>query len=135
MKHLYISLLALLFCIPCWSQQVYYLEIEPNQKIEVPGGTDGTRINYKNRSGVVVLGGIQNRDGIGMFIEANGNKLVIDRMTPMMDGTREVVLRREDGRLFYNLFTTIKGRLRPMTLERTEEDSTRASDSLPGGRL
>ena len=92
-------------------------------------------VNFDNLSGVVVLGGLHNREGIGRYIEINGNKLIIDSMSPMLDGTKEVVLRRKDGRLFYGLFTTLRGRISPMTMERHAKDSTTVKASAPRGGL
>ncbi len=135
MKQFYILLVFFLYCLSVNGQQVFYLEIEPNQQVEVPGGTGGTLVNFDNLNGVVMVGGLHNREGIGRYVEINGNKLIIDSMSPMPDGTREVVLRRKDGRLFYGLFTTLRGRISPMTMERLPKDSTTVKTSAPQGRL
>ena len=135
MKQYYFLLIFFLFCLSMHGQQVYYLEIDPNQQVEVPGGSGGTFVNFDNLNGVVVLGGLHNREGIGRYIEINGNKLIIDSMSPMLDGTKEVILRRKDGRLFYGLFTTLRGRISPMTMERHAKDSTTVRASAPRGGL
>ncbi len=135
MKQYYILIIFFLYFLSLKGQEVYYLEIEPNQQVEVPGGTGGTMVNFDNLNGVVVMGGLHNREGIGRYIEINGNKLIIDSMTPMLDGTKEVILRRKDGRLFYGLFTTLRGRISPMTMERQPKDTTTVKASAPQGRL
>ena len=135
MKKNYLIFL-LSFCFLAVSgQEVYYLEVEPNQQVDIPGGTSGAVASFEKLNGVVVLGGLHNKEGIGRFIEVNGNKLIIDSMTPMFDGTKEVVLRRKDGRLFSGLFTTLRGRLSPMTKERMQKDSTGVNSAGRGGGL
>ena len=135
MKQYYVLLVFLLCFLSLKGQQVYYLEVEPNQQVEVPGGTGGTLVNFDQLNGVVMVGGLHNREGIGRYIEINGNKLIIDSMSPMPDGTKEVVLRRKDGRLFYGLFTTLRGRISPMTLERQTKDTTIVKPPTPGEGL
>lgn len=135
MKKIYLIILFSLSCLAVAAQEVYYLEVEPNQQVDVQGGSSGTIANFEKLNGVVMLGGLHNKEGIGKFIEVNGNKLIIDSMTPMFDGTKEVVLRRKDGRLFYGLFTTLRGRLSPMTLERQQKDSTKVNPSVPRSGL
>lgn len=131
MKKIYLITLFTLSYLSVAGQEVYYLEVLSNQQVDVPGSTAGTIVNFEKLNGVVMVGGLHNRQGIGRYIEVNGNKLIIDSMSPMFDGSKEVVLRRKDRRLFYGLFTTLKGRLLPMTMERQQKDTTGVNPSIP----
>ena len=127
------TLLFCFFTLAVSAQQLYYIEIEQDQEIEANNSRGGSLFSVAKRSGTVVLGGLQNREGIGMFIESNGMKLIIDSMSDGLDGSKYVVLRREDGRLFYNVTPTLKAKLTPIS--QMQRDSVPQVDSLNYKRL
>ena len=103
--------------------QVFYLEIEPDQQVDRVSGAPGSNVNVPVRSGIVVLDGAYDSEGLGQAIVFNGARLIIDSMSMGEDGWRNVVLRREDGRNFYDMFPTLKGRMIPTTQRPVPEEN------------
>ena len=95
--------------------RLFYLEIEPNQQVEMLSGAPGSSVNVPVRSGVVLLDGAHDSEGLGQAIVFNGSRLIIDSSSIGEGGWRYVVLRREDGRNFYDMFPTLKARMIPTT--------------------
>ena len=104
--------------------KVFYLEIEPNQEVERVSGAAGSKLSVPVKSGIVVLDGAYDSEGLGQAIVFNGSRLIIDSMSMGQDGWRYVVLRREDGRNFYDMFPTLKARMIPTT-QRPEPEETK----------
>jgi hypothetical protein len=60
------------------------------------------------------VGGLNDLDGMGNYLNVYGSKLIIDSLDITSDGTQSVVLRREDGNNFFNLYSTMRAKLTPV---------------------
>ncbi|WP_430968425.1 hypothetical protein [Spongiimicrobium sp. 2-473A-2-J] len=96
------------------AQKGYFFEWDNYQKIDNISGTEGAEINLPNRGTAVLMGGLNDLDGAGNYLNIYGSKLIVERMDRGSSGVIHVVLRREDGRTFFNLFPTIRAKLTPM---------------------
>ena len=56
---------------------------------------------------------ILNRGGIGKTVNIYGKTLVIEEVNPLMDGSVELVMRKENGKSFFNYYPKVKARLFP----------------------
>ena len=121
---LYLFVLLLSFGLTAQQPRVFYLEIEPDQQVERVSGAPGSNISVPVKSGIVVLDGAYDSEGLGQAIVFNGSRLIIDSMSMGQDGWRYIVLRREDGRNFYDMFPTLKARMIPTT-QRPEPEETK----------
>ncbi len=110
-------IICLFISLCAWSQDptAYYLEVVPDQQVEILSGASGPSVNVPVLNGIVIIDGTYDSEGLGRSIVFNGSRLSIDSMTMGLDGWRYVVLRREDGRDFYNLFPTLQARMIPAT--------------------
>ena len=120
---LFIFVLTLTYSLTAQQPRVFYLEIEPDQQVERVSGAPGSNVSVPVRSGIVVLDGAYDSEGLGQAIVFNGARLIIDSMSMGLDGWRYVVLRREDGRNFYDMFPTLKARMIPTTQRPEPEES------------
>ena len=120
-----LCLTALFASYGLFSQQprVFYLEIEPNQQVERSSGVQGSNLSVPVQSGIVMLDGAYDSEGLGQAIVFNGSRLIIDSMSMGQDGWRYITLRREDGRDFYDMFPTLKARMIPTTQRPQPEQS------------
>ena len=109
--------------------KTYYLEIDPDQQVEILNGAAGRSVSVPVMSGIVVLDGTYNKEGLGQSIVFNGSRLSIDSMSMGLDGWRYLVLRRADGRDFYDMFPTIRARMIPST-QREYVDKSFRKDSI-----
>ncbi|MEO0527424.1 MAG: hypothetical protein AAFZ89_09365 [Bacteroidota bacterium] len=114
MKYIYILLFASLISLHCNAQQLYRLQWENYQQTEVLSGALDKEINLHGKNIIVTMGGLNDLDGAGNYLNMYGNTLIIDSLDILSDGTRNVVLRREDGKNFFNLFSTVRARLIPL---------------------
>ena len=121
---LYLFVLFLSYGLTAQQPRVFYLEIEPDQQVDRVSGAPGSNISVPVKSGIVVLDGAYDSEGLGQAIVFNGSRLIIDSMSMGQDGWRYIVLRREDGRNFYDMFPTLKARMIPTT-QRPEPEETK----------
>lgn len=121
---LHIFILILAHGLTAQQPRVFYIEIEPDQQVERVSGAPGSNISVPVKSGIVVLDGAYDSEGLGQAIVFNGSRLIIDSMSMGENGWRNVVLRREDGRNFYDMFPTLKARMIPTT-QRPEPEETK----------
>ena len=119
-----IFILTLSVTLTAQQPRVFYLEIEPDQQVDRVSGAPGSNISVSVKSGIVLLDGAYDSEGLGQAIVFNGSRLIIDSMSMGQDGWRHVVLRREDGRNFYDMFPTLKARMIPTT-QRPEPEETK----------
>ena len=124
-RHIALCLIALFATYSLCAQQprVFYLEIEPNQQVERSSGVQGSNLSVPVQSGIVMLDGAYDSEGLGQAIVFNGSRLIIDSMSMGQDGWRYITLRREDGRDFYDMFPTLKARMIPTTQRPQPEES------------
>lgn len=120
MKNTVIYVLFVITPLFTQAQQLFRLQLDSYQKIETTSGTMGKEINLPDRNATILLGGLNDLDGIGNYLNIYGSKLIIDSLNMGSDGTKHVVLRREDGLDFFNLFPTITATLIPMHYHENE---------------
>ena len=126
MKHLYILLLFMLPSL-CISQELYHLSFEQNQTALNTMQLDKNQIDLPVKRSTIIMGGLNNLDGMGNYLNVFGSKLIVDSLDIASDGTQKVVLRREDGNNFFNLYPTMKATLTPVL---HAEKSSRSSNIL-----
>ncbi len=56
---------------------------------------------------------ILNQGGIGKTVNIYGKALVIEEVNPLIDGSIELVMRKENGKSFFNYYPKVKARLFP----------------------
>lgn len=54
---------------------------------------------------------ILNQGGIGKTVNIYGKALVIEEVNPLTDGSVELVMRKENGKSFFNFYPRVKARL------------------------
>ena len=95
------------------SQELFYIQFE-NNDINSRSANEQHHLNSNQPGAAVVIGGLDNWDGGGNYINVYGTKFIIDSLDLNADGTRTAVLRREDGENFFNHLTTVNARLTPV---------------------
>ena len=58
---------------------------------------------------------ILNQGGIGNTVNIYGKTLIIEEVNPQVDGSVELVMRKENGKSFFNYYPKVKARLVPNT--------------------
>ena len=114
MKSIIIYLLMFLYAISSCAQQLYTVEIEPFQQVELINGAQGSSINVPQRLGTAMLGGAYDKEGLGKYLIFNGSKLQIETFDVALNGQIHVRLRRSDGRDFFDKFPLLNARLIPV---------------------
>ena len=114
MKSVITYLLIILFGCTSFAQQVYQVEIEPFQEVALVSGAPGSNISVPNRMGTAILGGAYDMEGLGKFLIFKGTRLHIESFDKAMDGNIYVMLRRSDGRDFFDKFPLLKAKLIPI---------------------
>ncbi len=110
-----ILLLALLLSpLLAGAQALFQLSFEHRQTSLNSTWTDSNETSFPIKESIIILGGLNGLDGVGNYLNIFGGKLIIDSLDIASDGTQSVVLRREDGRDFFNLYPTIKAKLTPV---------------------
>lgn len=112
MKHL--VFLTVLFPVLGGAQDLYHISFEQNQTTIHTPQINTNEIVLPIKNSTVIMGGLNNLDGMGNYLNVYGSKLIVDSMDIAMDGTQNVVLRREDGNNFFNLYPTMKATLTPV---------------------
>ena len=114
MKNVLLCVLVLGIWSGLHAQKSYFLEWDNYQKTENISGSAGAEINLPNRDTVVLMGGLNDLDRAGNYLNIYGSKLIVERMDQGSAGIIHVILRREDGRTFFNLFPSIRAKLIPI---------------------
>ena len=115
-----------------WSacaQQLYMVEVEPFQQVDLIHGSIGSSISVPERMGMAIMAGTYNKEGLGKYLVFNGSHLRIESFDVAMDGDIRVLLRREDGRDFFDKFPLLKARLTPVVQSQLKENSALSSGS------
>lgn len=103
------------------AQTMFQLKFDEYQYMDRNIGVMGGQMKLPNGNAMVIMGGLNDLDGMNNYFNLFGGKLIIDSLDMGLDGTQKIVLRREDGQDFYNLFPTISARLIP--IDRTENEN------------
>ena len=114
MKSIITYLIILLFSWSSFAQQLYNVEIEPFQSVDLVSGAQGSNISVPERFGTAMLGGAFDAEGLGKYLVFNGLQLRIESFEMAMNGQIQVSLRREDGRDFFDKFPLLRARLTPV---------------------
>ena len=114
MKRLLFLTVILLLGWQVQSQQMFHVEIDPFQEVDLVSGAIGSRVSVPDRIGTAVLAGGYDLEGLGRILIFNGTQLRIENMTMGPEGYAYVQLRRQDGRNFFDKFPLLKARLIPV---------------------
>ena len=114
LTRLFIVLFAI---IPVLSkvQNHFAITLDEYQQVENPNTSYQSQMRLPQKETVVNMGGLNDLDGIGNYLNIYGSKLLLDSITTTFNGEHAVVLRREDRRDFYNLFCHYKCQTNPLT--------------------
>ncbi len=123
MKFILITLLAITPFL-AHAQEQFILSLDEFQVIEDPSTTLQRQMRFPMSEKVIITGGLDNLDGIGNYFNVFGSKLIVARRKMTSEGAHTVTLRREDGRNFFNLFSTLRGKLIPLTHQGKIDAST-----------
>ncbi len=96
------------------AQDLFRLQFEAYQYVENKDGALGCYIKLPNQNATIVMGGLNDWDGMNNYFNLFGSKLIIDSTDRSSDGIQKVILRREDGRDFFELFPTVSAKLIPI---------------------
>lgn len=99
------------------AQQTGLLVLDDYQKIETSYASTTHEIQLPAEEVMAIMGGLNDWDGMNNYFNIFGSKLIVERMDVNSDGSKQLTLRREDGRDFYNLFQTITAKLIPIPVE------------------
>ncbi len=110
-------LFALLAIVPFLgqAQEQFILSLDEFQVIEDPSTSLQSQMRFPRSEKMIVMGGLDNLDGMGNYFNVYGSKLIVDRRKTRAEGGYALTLRREDGRDFFDLFPTLSGKLIPVT--------------------
>lgn len=113
MKHL--STLFFLFCFTITLAQTGY-QLQSSHFEGTRGNAEtGLILNLPEQEIVQLENHLNTTSGFGWTFNYFGNVLVVEQLDVLSDGTKQLVLRREDGKNFYSNRRTIKAIVRPIT--------------------
>lgn len=98
-------------------QEQYKLSLDTYQEMENNSSAMKNQVNLPFANQIVVMGGLNDLDGMGNYFNVYGSKLIIDSLDYAENGIKLVVLRREDGRNFYEIYPKLRAKLIPLTLD------------------
>lgn len=104
-----------------YSQSQFLLVFDDYQVVEDPNTSLQNQMRFPIMSSVVVMGGLNDLDGMGNYFNVFGSKLLVDSKKPIQNGQQALILRREDGRNFFDLFPTISAKLIPTSHQKTTD--------------
>ncbi len=99
------------------AQDQYRLSLETYQEMENNSLAISGQISLPFADQIVVMGGLNDLDGMGNYFNVFGSKLVIDDIENAKNGIKYVILRREDGRNFYEIYPSLRAKLIPLSHE------------------
>jgi len=97
------------------AQEMFHLRLNDYQYVENKDGARNNLMKLPKSGATIIMGGLNDLDGLNNYINLFGSKLIVDRLNMGSDGIQNIVLRREDGRDFFDLFPTVSGTLMPVT--------------------
>ncbi|WP_027076890.1 hypothetical protein [Maribacter antarcticus] len=96
------------------AQELFRLTFEQNQTPINTTLVGTNEISLPVKGATIIVGGVNDLDGMGNYLNIYGSKLIVDSLDIASDGTQNVVLRREDGNNFFNLYSTMRAKLTPV---------------------
>lgn len=121
MKNMFLLIVFMSYCFHLEAQELFRLRLDKYQYVENNDGTTSGHLKLPNESATVVMGGLNDLDGMNNNFNIFGSKLIVDSLDRGSDGVQKVVLRREDGRNIFNLFPSISARLIPIIHPENED--------------
>jgi hypothetical protein len=106
-------LLIIIGVLPMQGQQAGALVFEGFQKMETGSPMTNYEMNLPVNQVVAIMGGLKDWDGMNDYFNFFGSKLIIESRDNGLDGITYLVLRREDGLNFFDLFPTLKAKFIP----------------------
>ncbi len=95
--------------------QQHVLLVDAYQEAEATNSSGSIFIKLPSKQVMPIVGGLNDWDGMNNYLNVFGSKLIIERKDIGSDGVTHLILRREDGLNFFDLFPTLKARLVPIT--------------------
>ncbi|MGK0494495.1 MAG: hypothetical protein ACJAU2_000874 [Maribacter sp.] len=96
------------------AQELFHLTFEQHQTPINTTLVDTNEISLPVKGSTIIVGGLNDLDGMGNYLNVYGSKLIVDSLDIASDGTQNVVLRREDGNNFFNMYSTMRAKLTPL---------------------
>lgn len=84
------------------------------QIVENPSTSIQKQLCFPVRNSVLVMGGLNDLDGMNSYFNIFGSKLIIDSRKITSNGEHTLVLSREGGRNLNDLFSTLSVKLIPI---------------------
>lgn len=113
-------IILILFPLIGEAQELFQLSFEHRQTSSYSPWTETNETSFPTTNSTIIVGGLNDLDGIGNYLNIFGSKLIVDSLDIASDGTQNVVLRREDGGSFFNLYPTINAKLTPVRYGKNE---------------
>ncbi len=113
MEKLYLYIIVASFCFSVNAQDLFQLKFDNYQNIEYHNGPNGSMVKFPLDNLTLVMGGLNDWDGMNNYFNIFGSKLIVDSSDRGIDGIQNIVLRREDGRKIFELFTTLRAKVIP----------------------
>ena len=130
MKNLALFIIFTILPFLWQSQEVFKISLDEYQTVENGTTSLESQVKLPAISGTVFFEGLNDLDGMGNYLNIYGSRLIVDSLERSSDGTKQVVLSREDGRDFYDFFPTLSVKLVPMTLSKKEELLNESIDGI-----
>jgi len=97
------------------AQEQFLLSIDECQMVEDANTSKKSQFRFSLNDMVLTMGGLNDLDGMGNYFNVYGGKLLVEQMSLTSNGVQDIILRREDGQIFYSLFPTLNAKLIPLT--------------------
>lgn len=104
-----------------FSQEQYKISFDDFQLVEDSSTSMKNQMKFPFKDAVVVMGGLNDLDGMNNYFNIFGSKLIVQEQSDNSEGSVSLVLRREDGRNFFDLFPTLSAKLTPLNIKETDE--------------
>lgn len=127
MKKIYLYIIVTSFCFSLNAQELFRLKFDSFQNIEYHNGTNGSMVKFPHNNLTLVMGGLNDWDGMNNYFNIFGSKLIVDDADSGLGGIQNIVLRREDGRKIFEIFPTLRATLTPLNQVETKSDTSEDS--------
>lgn len=121
MKKIILIITFVFIPILTFSQNQYKISFDDYQIVEDSSTSLKMQMKFPFKDMVVVMGGLNDLDGMNNYFNIFGSKLIIEKLDITSNGTHRLLLRREDGRNFYDLFPTLIAKIIPISSVENEE--------------
>jgi len=129
MKKLALIMIFAIITFSVTAQEMFHLRLNDYQYVENKDGGLNSQLKLPNNNATIIIGGLNDLDGLNNYINLFGSKLIVDSLNMGSDGIQNIILRREDGRDFFDLFPTVSGKLIPVIHPQNENKDNPSIDS------